>query len=188
VCLSSFPLQFFGRANWELDQQINVPNWGLDQQMTNNTRTIDCLLEIMDEPDFDTHRRIDAAEQLLGFEAPEDVVVRAREFLISIFESKEEGIADRMNALKIARKSEAAKVTPRIVRLDPPANSERDRKEAWRHYEMSVLKRKIYEATGNTPLASSGWCDAFGDDYLPPEGDDWPDWTAYHAEIAKRDR
>jgi hypothetical protein len=86
-----------------------------------------------------------------------------------------------MNALKIARKSEAAKVTPKIVRLEVPARSERDRREAWREYEMSKLKMAIYRATGTTPLAESGWCDAFGDDYLPPPGDEWPDWI-------KRDR
>jgi hypothetical protein len=142
------------------------------------TRTIDALLEIMDEPDFGTHRRIDAAEHLLGFEAPEDVVVRAREFLISIFENKEEAISDRMDALKIARRSEAAKVTPKIVRLEVPARSERDRREEWRNYEMSKLKMKIYKATGTTPLAESGWADhLLSDDYLPPEGDEWPDWS-----------
>jgi hypothetical protein len=97
--------------------------------------------------------------------------------LIAIFENKEESISDRMNALKIARKSEAAKVTPRIVRLNVPERSERDRREAWRHYEKTLLKRKIVKATGQTPLAESGWCDAFGDDYLPPEGDEWPDWS-----------
>jgi hypothetical protein len=142
------------------------------------TRTIDCLLEIMDEPDFGTPRRIDAAEQLLGFEAPEETVIRAREFLISVFENKEEAISDRMNALKIARKSEAAKVTPKIIRLDPPARSERDRREEWRHYEISKLKMAIYKATGTTPLAESGWCDhLMSDDYLPPEGDEWPDYS-----------
>jgi hypothetical protein len=152
------------------------------------TRTIDCLLEIMDDTDFGTPRRIDAAEQLLGFEAPEDVVIRAREFLIAVFENKEEGISDRMNALKIARKSEAAKVTPKIVRLEPPARSERDRREAWREYEISKLKMKIYKATGNTPVGGSGWADHLtADDYLPPEGDEWPDWSKYQAEIAKGD-
>jgi hypothetical protein len=146
--------------------------------MTNNTRTIDALLEIMDNSDIGTHRRIEAAEQLLGFEAPDDTVTRAREFLIEIFENKEEQISDRMNALKITRKSESAKVTPKIVRFDPPARSERDRKEAWRQYEISKLKMAIYRATGTTPLGGSGWADHLtSDDYLPPEGDEWPDYS-----------
>ena len=34
-----------------------------------NTRTIDALLIIMDDPDIVTRRRIEAAEQLLDFEA-----------------------------------------------------------------------------------------------------------------------
>jgi hypothetical protein len=142
-----------------------------------STRTIDALLEIMDDTDIVTRLRIDAAEQLLGFEAPDDAVIRAREFLIAVFENKEEPISDRMNALKIARKSEAAKVTPKIVRLEVPARTERDRREEWRRYEMSKLKMAIYRATGNTPLADSGWADAFGEDYLPPPGDEWPDWS-----------
>ena len=141
-----------------------------------STRTIDALLEIMDNLDIGTHRRIEAAEHLLGFEAPDNVVVRAREFLISVFENKEEAISDRMEALKIARRSEAAKVTPRIIRLEVPARNERERREAWRDYEKARLKRKIVEATGNTPPA--GWCaHLMGDDYLPPEGDEWPDWS-----------
>jgi hypothetical protein len=49
-----------------------------------STRTIDALLDIMSNSDIGTGLRIDTAEQLLGFEAPDDVVIRAREFLIEI--------------------------------------------------------------------------------------------------------
>ena len=105
-----------------------------------------------------------------------DAVIRARDFLIEVFENKEESITDRMEALKIARKSEAAKVTPKIVRLEVKERGERERREAWRHYEKSQLKMKIYRATGNTP--PPGWCDLLmSDDYLPPPGDEWPPWS-----------
>ena len=38
--------------------------------MKMTTRTIDTLLEIMADSEMSTHRRIEAAEALLGFEAP----------------------------------------------------------------------------------------------------------------------
>src|SRR6516165_9843991 len=116
-----------------------------------STRTIAALLEIMDDPDIATRLRIDAAEALLGFEAPDDAVIRAREFLIAVFENKEETISDRIEALKLSRKSEAPKIASKIVRLDPPARTEADHRAAWRHYEMDQLKVAIYRATGNTP-------------------------------------
>ena len=34
------------------------------------------------------------------------------------------------------------------VRLEVPARTERDRREVLRHYEMTLLKRKIVRATG----------------------------------------
>jgi hypothetical protein len=84
-------------------------------------------------------------------------------------------INDRMEVLKIARKSEAAKVTPKIIRLEVKGRTKADRREAWREFERAQLKTKIWRATGNTP--PRGWDDLFGDDYLPPPGDEWPDWS-----------
>jgi hypothetical protein len=105
------------------------------------------------------------------------VVIRAREFLHSVFENKEETINDRMNAIKIAHKSEAPKVTPKIIRLEVNDRGEHERKEAWRRYEITQLKMKIYQATGNTPTMP-GWCDHLtSEDYLPPPGDEWPSWS-----------
>jgi len=45
-----------------------------------NTRTIDILLEIMTDNELVMRRRIQAAEAVLGFEAPTDAVNRAREY------------------------------------------------------------------------------------------------------------
>ena len=69
-------------------------NWN-KTNMT-STRTIDVLLDIMGNTDIGTRLRIDAAEQLLGFEAPDDVVIRARDFLMEVFDNKEETLTDRM--------------------------------------------------------------------------------------------
>ena len=63
---------------------------------------------------YRTRRRIEAAEALLGFEAPADAVGRAREYLASVFEDKEnEDIADRMDAAQITRKFEAGRSRPK---------------------------------------------------------------------------
>ena len=138
-----------------------------------NTRTIDALLVIMDDTDIVTRRRIEAAEQLLDFEAPESAVIRAREYLVSVFENQDEELADRMNAIKASRKVEAAKVSPKVVHLN--RRSPIDRKEAWREYELSRLRTKIILATHQIP--PKGWDDVLtSDDYLPPEGDGWPPW------------
>jgi hypothetical protein len=97
-----------------------------------------------------------------------------------VFEDRDAHIGERMDALKIARKSESAKVTPKIVRLEVKDRGERERREAWRHYEKTQLKTKIYQATGNTPTQDShpGWSDHLtGDDYVPPPGDEWPVWS-----------
>jgi hypothetical protein len=138
-----------------------------------NSRTIDALLIIMDDADIVTRRRIEAAEQLLDFEAPDDAVIRAREYLVSVFEDHDEELADRMNAIKASRKVEAAKVSPKVVHLN--RRTPTDRKEAWREYELSQLRTRIILATHDIP--PKGWDDVLtSPDYLPPEGDEWPPW------------
>jgi ParB-like chromosome segregation protein Spo0J len=137
-----------------------------------NSRTIDALLTIMNDSDIRTRRRIEAAEQLLDFEAPDEAVIRAREYLVSVFENADEDLGDRMNAIKASRKVEAAKVSPKVVHLN--RGTAIDRKEAWRGYERSKLRTAIINATMAIP--PKGWDESFGPDYLPPEGDAWPPW------------
>ena len=127
----------------------------------------------MNDADIVTRRRIEAAEQLLDFEAPDDAVVRAREYLVSVFENGDEELADRMDAIKASHKVEAAKVSPKVVHLKHRTPVER--KEAWREYELSQLRTKIILATRDIP--PKGWDDVLtSPDYLPPEGDEWPPW------------
>jgi hypothetical protein len=102
-----------------------------------------------------THRRIEAAEVILGFEAPTDAVSRAREYLMSIFENREEAIGDRMDALKLSRKFEAKRIAPQTVHLT--RREEVDRREAWREYEINQLQAKIILATLDHP--PKGWDD-----------------------------
>jgi hypothetical protein len=136
-----------------------------------NTRTIDTLLEIMADTGYGTRRRIEAAEAILGYEAPTEAVNHAREYLMSIFENREETISDRMDALKLSRKFEAKKISPQTVHLT--RREEVDRKEAWREYEIFQLQTKIVLATMDHP--PKGWDSALrSPDYLPPPGDEWP--------------
>jgi hypothetical protein len=125
---------------------------------------------------YRTRRRIEAAEALLGFEAPADAVGRAREYLASVFEDKEnEDIADRMDAAQITRKFEAKKIAPQTVHMT--RRDEADRREAWRAYE--ILRRKIDLVKATRQMPPPGWADDLrSPDYLPPPGDDWPPNTA----------
>jgi hypothetical protein len=135
------------------------------------TRAINAALQIMSDSIAPMRRRIEAAEALLGFEAPADAVSRAREFLIGVFEDAEQGIDNRMDALQISRKFEAKKIMPQTVHHT--RQSEVDRKEAWREYEISQLQIKIVLATMDHP--PKGWdSDLRSPDYLPPPGDAWP--------------
>jgi hypothetical protein len=151
----------------------------------NNTRAIDVLLEIMADNDLVTRLRIEAAEALLGFEAPAEAVARAREFLVRVFENKEESIGDRMDALQASRKAEAAKITPRTMHLTH--REEADRKEAWRKYEILQLKMRIVLATHDHP--PPGWdADLRSPDYLPPPGSEWPPTIRLVADNRDKER
>jgi hypothetical protein len=104
-----------------------------------------------------TRRRIEAAEAVLGYEAPTDAVSRACEYLMSIFDNREEEIGNRMDALKLSRKFEAKKISPQTVHLT--RREEVDRKEAWRAYEITQLQQKIILATlGHPPPVGTRIC------------------------------
>jgi hypothetical protein len=138
------------------------------------TRTIDTLLEIMADSEMSTHRRIEAAETLLGFEAPAEAVSRARDYLMSVFEDKEEEIGDRMDALKFSRKFEAKRIMPQTVHVT--REQEVDRKKAWRNYEIWDRKRKLIMATMQIPPPNYA-DDLLRPDYLTPPGEEWPPTT-----------
>src|SRR6516225_7628436 len=119
------------------------------------TRTIEILLEIMADSEMTTRRRIEAAEALLGFEAPADAVSRARDYLAQVFEDREEEISNRMDALKISQKFGSKKIMPQTVHVT--RQSEVDRKEAWREYEIGQRKLRLVLATNALP--PKGWDD-----------------------------
>jgi hypothetical protein len=82
--------------------------------MTSNTRAVAALRQIMldDSETMPIRRRIEAAEQLLEYEAPVEIVEDAKAFLTSIAEAEETLVDFRLDALKLLRKAEARKVVP----------------------------------------------------------------------------
>jgi hypothetical protein len=140
--------------------------------MINNTRAINALLEIMSNEFATVRRRIEAAEGLLAYEAPPEVVEHARAFLESVFEdSEEQSVQDRLDAVKLARKFEAPKIA---LPTTHTKKQETDRREAWRRYEISQRHWKISLAIHDVP--PKGWADdLYSDDYEAPNG--WPPWA-----------
>jgi hypothetical protein len=137
-----------------------------------DTRAVATLRQIMLDPDVASpRRRVEAAEHLLDYECPEEVRVECKEFLSSVFEDGELNVDIRLDALKLARKFEAARVTPRTVRT---SQREGDRREAWRRHEIAQRHWKLSLAIRDTP--PKGWADdLYSDDYAAPDG--WPSWS-----------
>jgi len=129
--------------------------------MTNNTRAITVLCEIMANSPAPV-RRVEAAEQLLDYEAPPEIVEQAKAALASIFEDSETPDDIRLDALKLIRKAEARKVVPprATVRDDP------------RHIELcrtlEILKRRsaLVDA-GVFPFPQGYDDDLTGPDFVP---------------------
>ena len=63
------------------------------------SRAIDALLEIMSNEEISARRRIEAAEGLLSYKAPPEIVERAKAFMESVFEDDEQSVQDRLDAV-----------------------------------------------------------------------------------------
>jgi hypothetical protein len=48
------------------------------------SNTVETLLEIIDDPNLFTRRKIEAAEAILGFESPDDAIIRAGIFGVCV--------------------------------------------------------------------------------------------------------
>ena len=118
--------------------------------MTSTTRAIAALIEIMSDQDAPLRRRIDATEGLLDYEAPAEAVEAAKVFLTSVFEDRHQHVDDRLDALKLMRRAEAAKIVRRPVR-----ELTRDRVEHCRLMETLHRKAALIDA-GVWPLPE-GW-------------------------------
>jgi len=127
------------------------------------TRAIAALLKIMLDDEVAPRRRLEAAEHLLTYEAPLDVIEAVKAFLTLIFEDDEQDVDDRLDALKLMRKAEAPRVTqPTVSAQDAAADL-----ETWRQCEIGFRRVALKEAGLWPPLP--GWCDDLRrPDYKPP--------------------
>jgi hypothetical protein len=92
-----------------------------------STRAIIALVKIIKNADLAPKQRIEACEMLLEYEAPLEVVEFAKKFLSSVYERDEPyrsyrsvGVDDKLRALKLTRKFEAARIKPRVVEQAEP--------------------------------------------------------------------
>src|SRR5262249_46810083 len=134
-----------------------------DQMTDNNTRAIAALHDIMlSEDETKLRRRIVAAEQLLDYEAPEEIVADTKAFLLFVAESKEMDDDYRLDALKLLRKAEARKVVPPKATVRNNAASLETRREI----EIAERRMALWKAGAWPP--PKGWCaDLIGPDYVP---------------------
>ena len=128
------------------------------------TRAITALIDIMNDESLSIPKRIEGAAGLIQFQAPPEAVEIATEFLTSVFEENE-FVENRLDALKLMRRFEAAKITrPSAAPADDPAN-----REAWRRLEMARRRMDMIKAGLWPP--EPGWADDLqAPRYRPPRG------------------
>lgn len=126
------------------------------------TRATAALVEIMIDKDAPLRRRIEAAESLLAYEAPEEAVEQAKAFLAAVFEDADQHVDDRLDAVKLVRKAEARKSTQ-----PTPSPDERANRELWRRHDISRRRAELMGAGLWPPPA--GWdADLMSEDYIAP--------------------
>jgi hypothetical protein len=134
--------------------------------MNSTTRAIAALIDIMSDPEAPLRRRIEATAGLLDYEATAEAVEVAKVFLTSIFEDREQHVDDRLDALKLMRRAESAKIVRRPVREVP-----RERVEHFRWMETMHRKAALIDA-GVWPLPEGWDADLESADYVPVSGDE----------------
>lgn len=83
---------------------------------------ISALVAIMSDPTISTRGRLQAAENLLTYKAPQVIAESAKLFLASIFTDPEQNINHRLAATTALRKVEDARIVPATER--PPARTD----------------------------------------------------------------
>jgi hypothetical protein len=131
------------------------------------------LLEIMNANETSVRSRIAAAEMVLCYEASEIAVERAKTFLLAVFESKQVSIDDRLEALKLARKAEARKVTQQSVRSTEVETN----REVWRDAEIAARRMKLVRAgVWKVAVDRGDWADdLLTPDYIAPHDKSFSD-------------
>jgi hypothetical protein len=92
-----------------LEERRATNSLGLNE-MTGLEASLAALRQIFLDAEAPPRARIEAAETILSYEAPADLIQEAKEFLIEVLQDQEMSVSLRLEASKILRKAEAPKV------------------------------------------------------------------------------
>jgi hypothetical protein len=142
------------------------------------TESLAALREIFLDPEVSPRNRIEAAEAVLSYESPPELVAEAKAFLTKLFEDPDTPMPIRLEALKVTRKTEARKVT------QPASNDDRAGRELGRDLLIARRRLKLWNA-GLWP-APPGWADdLLSSDFIPPYVNPHPDNFAEGLKAAR---
>ena len=128
------------------------------------TDSLAALREIFLDPDNGLKSRIEAAETILSYQAPKELVEEAIEFLTQLSEDRQTPVTLRLVALKIIRKAEASKVP---TRTDGSEDEHAEREKA-RDFLKMKRRLAIYKA-GLSPPPPGCFDDLDAKDFDPLE-------------------
>src|SRR5262245_41469997 len=117
------------------------------------SRATEVLLKIMLDTEEFTGPRLEAAANLLSFEASEAEVAAAKTYLTSVFEGNESP-AIRLEALKLMRKAESRRV---VLSTVPAQGDIERRRQLWLRLRTARRRMKMIRA-GLWP-GPRGWAD-----------------------------
>ena len=121
------------------------------------------LRDIFLDPDVSQRDRMEAAEAVLTYESPPELVQQAKDFLAQLFDAPENPVGLRLEALKIMRKAEAKKVTQPTV----TGEQAREGRELGRRVLIAQRRVKLWQAGLWPP--PEGWADdLLSADFIPP--------------------
>jgi len=120
------------------------------------------LREIFFDPDNGLKSRIEAAETILSYQAPDELVEEAIEFLTQLSEDRQTPVTLRLAALKIIRKAEASKVQTRTIEDE---QTEREQARAF----LKIKRRLAIYKAGLSPPPPGCFDDLDAEDFDPLE-------------------
>ena len=97
-----------GQADGLLEER-RATSLGLSE-MTGIEASLAALRQIFLDAEAPPRARIEAAETILSYEAPADLIQEARGFLIEVLQDQEMSVSLRLEASKVLRKAEAPKI------------------------------------------------------------------------------
>jgi hypothetical protein len=110
-------------------------------------------------------RRLAAAETLLAYEAPSEVVEWAKTFLLAVLQDRERiNTGTRLQAGTLLRKAEAKRVVQQSVRTVESSQQ----REQWR--EIAIIRRRRKLRLAGLWPPPKDWCD----DLLSPDYEPYP--------------